>query len=96
MQLLLYYLRRAAAAKLLLFLRYILWKISNNENEILVPGSIHESESEDEKSEKINENVKHKMKKIISEMQNEKNKREINKKYTFNIKYINTFNYINK
>ena len=71
-------------------------KENNNENEILVPGSIHESESEDEKSEKINENVKHKMKKIISEMQNEKNKREINKKYTFNIKYINTFNYINK
>ena len=68
-------------------------------DEILAPGSIHDSENEDEKTEKnenINENIKTKMQKIISKMQNERKKKEINKKYTFNIKYINTFNYINK
>ena len=72
-----------------------LFEDKKNPNERLAPNSVHESEDE-ESEEKIDKNVQRKMQKIISEMQKKKEKNEISKKYSFNIKYINTFNYINK
>ena len=67
-------------------------KLKNCKNE----EEIKQVEKEFKQDKNLNDNIKKEMKNIISEMQKKKEKNEISKKYTFNIKYINTFNYINK